>query len=69
MDAVTLSPKYQVVIPKRVREKMGLQPGEKFQVIGFDDSIELIPLRPMREMRGFLKGLDPRFEREKDDRL
>ena len=69
MQAVTISPKYQVVIPRAVREKMGLRPGEKLQVISFDDRIELIPIRPMREMRGFLQGLDPTFEREKEDRI
>jgi AbrB family looped-hinge helix DNA binding protein len=68
MSAVTLSPKYQVVIPRDVREKMKLRPGEKLQVISFDDRIELVPLRPMRSMRGFLKGLNPAFERERDDR-
>ena len=68
MSAVTLSPKYQVVIPRDVREKMKLRPGEKLQVISFDDRIELVPLRPMRSMRGFLKGLNPSFERERDDR-
>jgi len=69
MDAVTVSPKYQVVIPRRVRERMGLRAGQKLEVISFDDRIELVPLRPMREMRGFLKGLDPAFERERDDRV
>jgi AbrB family looped-hinge helix DNA binding protein len=69
MNTVTLSPKFQVVIPQRVREHMHLRPGEKFQVIGFDDRIELIPIRPMSEMRGFLKGLDPTFVREKEDRV
>ena len=69
MDTVTLSPKYQVVIPRRIRERMGLRPGEKLQVISFDDRIELIRVRPMRAMRGFLKGLDPRFEREREDRV
>lgn len=69
MDAVTLSSKYQVVIPRRVRERIGLRAGEKLQVISFDDRIELIPVRPMREMRGFLKGPDPTFERERDDRV
>jgi AbrB family looped-hinge helix DNA binding protein len=68
MDTVTLSPKFQVVIPQRIRERMGLRPGEKFQVVSFDERIELIPLRPMRAMRGFLKGLNPRFERERKDR-
>ena len=69
MNTVTLSPKFQVVIPRRVRERMHLHPGEKFQVIGFEDRIELIPVRPMPEMRGFLKGLDPEFKREKEDRV
>jgi hypothetical protein len=48
---------------------MGLKPGEKLQVIAFDGRIELIPVRPMRQMRGFLEGLDPAFEREKEDRV
>jgi len=61
MDTVTVSPKFQVVIPQRVRERVGLKPGTKLQVISVDDRIELIPVRPMREMRGFLKGLDRAF--------
>ncbi len=69
MESVTLSPKYQVVIPRRIRDKMGLRPGEKLQVVGFDDRIELVPVRPMTEMRGFLKGFDPSFEREDEDRV
>ena len=68
MDAVTVSPKYQVVIPRSVRERMRIHPGERLQVISFDDRIELIPVRPMRSMRGFLKGLDTRFERDEEDR-
>ena len=67
MEAVTLSPKYQVVIPRRIRERLGLRPGEKLQVISFDDRIELIPIRSMRPMRGFLKGLNPNFEREENN--
>lgn len=68
MDAVTVSPKYQVVIPRSVRERMRIRPGERLQVISFDDRIELIPVRPMRSMRGFLKGLDTGFERDEEDR-
>ncbi len=68
MDTVTVSPKYQVVIPLAVRERMQIRPGERLEVISFDDRIELIPVRPMRSMRGFLKGLDARFEREEEDR-
>jgi AbrB family looped-hinge helix DNA binding protein len=69
MEAVTISPKYQVVIPRKVREKIHLKPGEKLQVISYDDRIELVPIRPMSELRGFLKGLDPAFLREEDDRI
>ena len=56
MDAVTVSPKYQVVIPRSVRERTNIRPGERLQVISFDDRIELIPVRPMRSMKGFFEG-------------
>jgi AbrB family looped-hinge helix DNA binding protein len=69
MDAVTVSPKYQVVIPRAVRERVRIRPGERLQVISFDDRIELIPVRPMRSMRGIFKGLDPRWERGEEDRV
>ena len=69
MQAVTVSPKYQVVIPKSVRERIRIIPGEQLQVISFDDRIELVPVRPMREMRGFLKGMNSSFERDEDDRV
>jgi len=69
MDTVTLSTKFQVVIPRRIRERMCLRPGEKLQVICFDDRIELIPVRPMSKMKGFLKGFDRTFKREKEDRV
>ena len=68
MDAVTVSPKYQVVIPKAVRDRMGIRPGEKFQVLTFDDRIEFIRTRPMRKMRGFLRGLDTTFVRDEEVR-
>ena len=68
MDAVTVSPKYQVVIPKAVRERARIKPGDKLQVLSFDDRIELVRTRPMREMRGFLRGLDATFARDEDDR-
>lgn len=68
METVTLSPKYQVVIPQSIRETMGLEPGEKMQVLQYQDRIEFIPRRSLKEMRGFLKGLDTAVPRE-DDRL
>ena len=66
MGTVTISPKYQVVIPKAVREKLKLSPGQRVRVIVHGDRIELIPLRPMQEMRGFLKGIDTTVTREAD---
>jgi len=68
MSAVIISPKYQVVIPKAVRETMQLRPGQRVQVIEVDGIINLIPERPMEDMRGFAKGIDTTVERE-DDRL
>ena len=68
MQTVTISPKFQVVIPKLIRERLGLSPGQKVQAIVYDGRIELIPLRPIKEMRGFLAGIDTSVERE-DDRV
>ena len=68
MDAVTVSPKYQVVIPKAVRERTHIKPGEKLQVLSFDDRIELVRTHKMRTMRGFLGGLDATFVRDEKDR-
>jgi AbrB family looped-hinge helix DNA binding protein len=66
MGTVTLSPKFQVVIPKPIREKLNLSPGQRIQAIVYEDRIELIPLRPIKEMRGFLKGIDTTVGREAD---
>lgn len=66
MQTVTVSPKYQVVIPKTVRESLQLRPGQKMQVIEYDGRIEFIPERDINELRGFLKGINTEFEREED---
>jgi len=66
MTKVKISPKYQVVIPKTVREALELKPGQMVQVIAHGGRIEMIPDRPMVEMRGFLAGIDTRVERESD---
>jgi len=68
VETVTISPKYQIVIPKQFRRRLGLCPGQKVQAIAYENRIELVPVRPVRKMRGFLKGLDPRVDRD-DDRL
>ena len=66
MDVVTISPKFQVVIPRGVRERLGLTPGQKVQAVAHGDRIELIPLRPARALRGFLKGIDTTLSRDPD---
>ena len=67
MTAVTVSPKFQVVIPKAVRERLGLEPGQKLQVFALGQQILLVPEVPIESMRGFLRGKDlPPFEREPD---
>jgi AbrB family looped-hinge helix DNA binding protein len=66
MQTVTVSPKYQVVIPKTVRDSLHLRPGQKMQVVEYDGRIELIPERDIKELRGFVKGIHTEFEREED---
>ena len=66
MQSVTVSPKYQVVIPKTVREALNVRPGQKMQVVEYAGRIELIPERNIKELRGFLKGINTEFKREKD---
>ena len=66
METVTISPKFQVVIPKSVRRELKLKPGEKVQAIVYNNRIELIPVRPIEEMRGFVRGIDTTVERESD---
>jgi len=66
METVTVSPKFQVVIPRSVRQSLGIKPGQKVQVIHYGDRIELIPIRPIEETRGFLKGIDTSVDREPD---
>jgi len=66
MLSVIISPKYQVVIPKVVREALNLRPGQKMQVVEYVGRIELIPERDIKELRGFLKGINTEFKREED---
>lgn len=68
MYTVTVSPKYQVVIPKNIRASLKLRPGQKMKVIEYDGRIELIPDKDITELRGFLKGINTNFSRE-DDRV
>ena len=66
MLAVTVSPKFQVVIPQMVRERLRIEAGQKFQVIAYDHRIELLPIEPARQLRGFLAGIATDVPREGD---
>lgn len=68
METVTVSPKFQVVIPLSIRKELDLQPGTKLHVFRHDDRVEFMPVRSTKGMRGFLKGINTSIERE-DDRL
>lgn len=65
MTVVTVSPKYQVVIPKDVREKLDIRPGQKVEAFAIGPSIALVPVEPVANLRGLLPGLPP-FDREPD---
>ena len=66
MTAVTVSPKFQVVIPKEIRESIGIISGQKIQMLTYKNRIELIPLKPIKEMKGYLKGINTDIAREED---
>jgi AbrB family looped-hinge helix DNA binding protein len=66
MSLVTVSPKFQVVIPREIREALGLEPGQKVQAFQYQNRVELIPVRSVRELRGFLKGMDTTVVRDRD---
>jgi len=66
MDVVTISPKYQVVIPRSVRERLQLEPGQKVQAIVYGDRVELIPIRTAQSLRGFVRGIDTGVDRDAD---
>ena len=58
MNTVTVSPKFQVVIPQKVRQALGIRIGQKIEVLAYEGRIELIPVKPVRELRGSAPGLD-----------
>lgn len=66
MTVVTVSPKFQVVIPQQIREALGLRPGQKVEALQYLDRVEFIPVRPLKAMRGFLKGIDTTVPRDRD---
>ncbi len=69
MDAVTISPKFQVVIPRKAREILRIKSGQKMQVLVYDNRVVFIPVRPIQEARGSLKGIDTDVQRDDEDRI
>ncbi len=66
MSVVTVSPKFQVVIPRHIREALKLQPGQKVQAFAYDGRVEFVPIRSAKALRGFLRGIDTAVPRERD---
>ena len=67
MNVVTVSPKFQVVIPQAVRQQIGVKVGQRLRVLAYDDKVVLIPVRPIQEARGSLIGIDTDVQREEKD--
>jgi AbrB family looped-hinge helix DNA binding protein len=66
MNIVTLSKEYQLVFPEEIRETIGLKAGTSFEVISYNNRIELIPIKPIRYLKGIFKGIDTNITREND---
>ena len=66
MITVTVSPKFQVVIPRDIRNQLELKPGQKLQILNYGDRIEFVPIKDIKKLKGFLRGIDTSVEREKD---
>ncbi|MFI5311464.1 MAG: AbrB/MazE/SpoVT family DNA-binding domain-containing protein [Gemmatimonadales bacterium] len=66
MSIVTVSPKFQVVIPRHIREALGLEPGQKVQAFEYEGRVEFVPVRPAKALRGFVRGLKTTVARERD---
>ena len=69
MGVVTVSSKFQIVIPQSVRKALNIRPGQKLQVLVYNQGIHLVPVVPVEQLRGFLKGIDTDVPREREDRV
>jgi len=69
MTTVTVSPKFQIVIPKEIRKEMKINPGMKLEAILYDGLLHFVPLKPLEKLKGSLKGIDSNISREKDRQL
>ena len=69
MTTVTVSPKYQVVIPSELRKALDIRPGQKIEVLAYEGRLEFIPVQPAKALRGMLRGIDTDVPRQRDDRV
>jgi AbrB family looped-hinge helix DNA binding protein len=69
METTVVSPKYQVVIPQKIREQLNIRPGQRMQVLVLGNSVQLVPVRPMSDYRGIARGIDTDVARDEEDRL
>jgi AbrB family looped-hinge helix DNA binding protein len=69
MDTVTISSKYQMIIPRAIREKWNIKPGQRVRLIVYGNRLEVVPVRNIKEARGFLKGMTSDIERDEEDRV
>jgi AbrB family looped-hinge helix DNA binding protein len=68
MDAATISTKYQVVIPKKIREQFHLKPGQKLVFLSYKNSLRVVIIPPIEDAYGFLEGINTSLERNEEDR-
>ena len=68
MNTITLSNEYQLVIPKEISESLGMEAGTSFEVLSYNNRIELIPISPINKLKGIFKGIDTNISRD-DDRV
>lgn len=66
METATISATFQIAIPESIRERLNLRPGQEVHLIPYENRIEFIPVRPIEEMRGILRGMSTDFERDED---
>ena len=69
MDTVTISSKYQMIIPRAIREKWNVKPGQKVRLIIIGNRLEVVPVRDIKAARGFLRGMSSTIERDEEDRV
>ncbi len=69
MESVSISPKFQVVIPKDIRERFKLKAGERMVLIPYEGRIEMVLERSIKSMRGFLRGMDTEIKRDRNERI